>query len=158
MEVNFTDTDAIVQATVDQLVNIFQFDVMRAHQAVAAIGDKSDVQMAYNWLLDHGEEDRGGQVVPEQLCPHVIAHVKVTAEEVGYEQRCSHSLATDAQGSCPSGENWLCLECNTTQCSRSRSAGKSGLSGWKSSRTRCLRAGIIYPPGRSWQRREGNAR
>ena len=42
-------------ATLRDLVVIFGFSTRQAEAAVAAIGDKSDVQLAYNYLLDHGK-------------------------------------------------------------------------------------------------------
>lgn len=54
-------------ATCNTLMEVFGFSLGRAREAVAAIADKGDVELAWNWLLDHGEEDQGGPVIPTQL-------------------------------------------------------------------------------------------
>ena len=60
------------ESTVRQLVRTFGFSEARSREAVAAIGDKSDVQLAYNWLLDHGEEGKG-VAIELRWCPHLNA-------------------------------------------------------------------------------------
>ncbi len=53
--------------TISQLTSIFGFDYNLACRAVESVSDKSDVQLAWNWILDHGGEDKGGPVVPTQM-------------------------------------------------------------------------------------------
>lgn len=64
------DAEAELRAaehTCSVLVEVFRFSPQRARQAVDNIMDKSDVELAWNWLLDHGEDDAGGPVVPTQM-------------------------------------------------------------------------------------------
>jgi hypothetical protein len=56
-----------MEATVSTLVTVFGFDVSLAQRAVDAIKEKDDVQLAWNWILDHGGEDHGGPVIPTQM-------------------------------------------------------------------------------------------
>eukprot|EP00438_Fugacium_kawagutii_P030303 Skav204411 [mRNA] locus=scaffold398:140770:144271:- [translate_table: standard] len=46
------------------------FDQAKVREALRAIGNPADKEAAINWLLDHGEEDRGGTVELKH-CPHV---------------------------------------------------------------------------------------
>ena len=57
------EATAAAAATLNTLL-AFGFEESRARAAVAAIGDKADVQLAMNYLLDHREEDRGGESQP----------------------------------------------------------------------------------------------
>lgn len=57
----------VMHSTCSVLCEVFGFSMARAREAVNAISDKSDVELAWNWLLDHGEEDGGGPVVPTQM-------------------------------------------------------------------------------------------
>lgn len=100
------------ERTIRELVTTFGFEPNRSKEAVDAIGDKSDVQMAYNWLLDHGEEDRGG-AINLRHCPHTDSLKEgslVPVSSLTYGQPCCEG--------CVSGENWLCLHCGDTRCSR----------------------------------------
>jgi hypothetical protein len=56
-----------IHSTCQTLVEVFGFSMERALIAVNALSDKSDVQLAWNWLLDHGEQDSGGPVIPTQM-------------------------------------------------------------------------------------------
>jgi predicted Zn-dependent protease len=56
-----------MEATVATLVTVFGFDPALAQRAVDSIQDKDDVQLAWNWILDHGGEDQGGPVIPTQM-------------------------------------------------------------------------------------------
>jgi hypothetical protein len=60
-------SDSIASQTANVLVEVFGFSLYRAREAVAAVADKSNVELAWNWLLDNGEEDQGGPVVPTQM-------------------------------------------------------------------------------------------
>lgn len=67
--------------TVKTLVEVFGFSKQLALLAVDSVNDKSDVQLAWNWILDHGlqlffpfqvtlvlgGEDSGGPVIPTQM-------------------------------------------------------------------------------------------
>jgi uncharacterized UBP type Zn finger protein len=120
-------SDYAIEAAVDQLVSIFQFNPRKARQAVDAVG--TDIQSAYNWILDHGlDEDKGGPVIPIEDCPHIEKHVILSPSDLqlglpcGYyddEEECnSFNQKSDDLDRCPSVENWICLECNATRCSR----------------------------------------
>jgi hypothetical protein len=99
------------ESTVDVLVNVFKFSRERSQEAIEAIADPTDVQEAYNWLLDNGEQDQGGPVIPTQICPHLLRHYSIGPSSVVYGESCS------TEG-CESMENWLCLECGKLCCSR----------------------------------------
>ena len=131
------DDDAtIAQAfqAVEQLVNVFGFPYDVANDAVSACG--TDIQTCYNHILNNGGEDHGGPVTPIEDCPHVARHVLVSPASLCIDQSCSHHAAVDrdeqqratgglkavtaddGSGSCPPGENWICLHCGATRCSR----------------------------------------
>ncbi|KAL3893209.1 MAG: hypothetical protein SGPRY_014388, partial [Prymnesium sp.] len=79
-------------------------------QALEALGEAADLAAAVNWLLDHGEEDRGGAVAPV-CCPHLTSDSSlVSARSLLPGQPCEQCGA--------SGENWLCLHCGESRCSR----------------------------------------
>mmetsp|Transcript_35566 Transcript_35566/g.72094 ORF Transcript_35566/g.72094 Transcript_35566/m.72094 type:complete len:328 (+) Transcript_35566:82-1065(+) len=118
---------------VEQLVNVFGFEYDLANDAVSAMGP--DVTACYNWILDGGGEDKGGPVVPRLDCPHVVNHMLVSPSSLTIGRPCSHyaetdeheqkatgglkgATADDGSGSCPHGENWICLHCGVTRCSR----------------------------------------
>ncbi len=105
-------------STVQVLVDVFKFSRERSIEAVAAIKDPTDVQEAYNWLLDHGEPDQGGPVIPTQNCPHLLHHCKAReSERLLPSAESIFGTGCTAQG-CDSHENWLCLECGQVCCSR----------------------------------------
>ncbi|CAE7041357.1 SRT1 [Symbiodinium sp. CCMP2592] len=94
----------MAEATVRELVN-FGFSEDRAREAVENIGDVSDVQLAINWLLDHGEEDKGG-AVEFKHCPHICelplgTIVKKAALQFG------NPCAKGCKGSEKLGIKWL---------------------------------------------------
>uniref|UniRef100_A0A7S2JWA5 UBP-type domain-containing protein n=1 Tax=Leptocylindrus danicus TaxID=163516 RepID=A0A7S2JWA5_9STRA len=77
--------------------------------------------MAYNYCLDHGGEDSGGHITPNQFCVHLHKHAHQHRAQPGLfpkdkvaMQRCSHS---DCSGT-ETMENWLCLACHSILCSR----------------------------------------
>jgi uncharacterized UBP type Zn finger protein len=130
--------DALVvrklQAT-DQLVEIFGFEKDAANKAVDAVG--TDVTACYNYILDAGlGADKGGPVTPIENCPHVQDKVKLTVEQLPFRPHgapCTHHATAgtssaagvarpksdvEEDGSCPQGENWLCLDCGVIRCSR----------------------------------------
>jgi uncharacterized UBP type Zn finger protein len=128
--------------TIEQLVSIFAYPSETAAQAVDAVG--FDVTACYNYILDNNlADDAGGPIVPIDSCPHLTKHVQIhannLAESIGGNQRpqdasCSHRLGKQSSnkkkagvslkqdmeedGSCPSHENWMCLECGAIRCSR----------------------------------------
>ena len=101
----------VAASTVQTLVDVFKFSLERSQEAVAAIGDKSDIQLAYNWLLDHGEKDQGGPVVPSQVCPHLFDQLRVDPAGMSFVTVCDKAC-------CDRSENWMCLHCGASLCSR----------------------------------------
>lgn len=114
---------------IEQLVSVFGFEAEAAQAAVEAVGP--DVTAAYNYILDTGKgKDAGGPIVPIMDCPHVQHHVGLTAPQLPspHHAHCQVPNTTLAQGNaksevsedgtCPSGENWLCLQCGVVGCSR----------------------------------------
>ena len=122
--------------TVDQLITVLGFDADLANIAVGAVGP--DLSQAYNWILDRGHEDRGGPVVPRLDCPHIARHMLVDPDSLRIDRPCGYhadlkadtkpaalsaaglksETGDDGTGSCPAGENWICLHCGETRCSR----------------------------------------
>jgi len=97
--------------TVSELVGM-GFPEARAREAVSSVGDKSDVQLAITWLLDHGEEDRGG-CVEFKHCSHV--------DELGPGRLVGRALlkfGAPCSHGCSGSENWVCLRCGETRCGR----------------------------------------
>lgn len=152
---NTINDDATVAQTlqaIEQLTSVFGFDAEVASEAVDHVGP--DVTAAYNWILDRGAgEDHGGPIIPRLDCPHISLHMRVTPDMLSVDQPCSHFAEegrvkgtggktggakddTDAEGSCPSGENWICLECGVTRCSRYVNA--HGLAHWETTREEAL--------------------
>lgn len=130
-----TDNDAavaLVFQAIDTLETMYGFPLHIAQQAIEVVGP--DISAAYNYILDHGlAQDQGGPVVPISNCPHVQHHVKLTPEQLvsPHNAPCSHVSAgcstrtsggakedVDVDGSCPSQENWICLQCGVIRCSR----------------------------------------
>eukprot|EP00929_Paragymnodinium_shiwhaense_P056203 TRINITY_DN2812_c0_g1_i1.p1 TRINITY_DN2812_c0_g1~~TRINITY_DN2812_c0_g1_i1.p1 ORF type:complete len:596 (+),score=118.83 TRINITY_DN2812_c0_g1_i1:99-1790(+) len=113
---------AVAEATIRQLVN-FGFPEDKARAAVQSIGDASDTDAAVNWLLDQGEEDKGG-AVEFKHCPHIGA--------MGYDKLIKPSQLRYGQGcveGCGGIENWLCLHTGVTRCGRY--AKKHSLQNWE---------------------------
>jgi len=106
-----THEQRIAERTINTLVNDFSFDPSRSREAVAAIGDKGDVNLAVGWLLDHGEEDRGGSVALKR-CPHLdyLQRPLVDPASLRFGLPCADG--------CPGGENWVNLFDGSTRCSR----------------------------------------
>lgn len=115
---------------IEQLTEVFGFSVSAAEQAIEAVG-ADDLSVAYNYIIDSLlGQDQGGPVVPIHNCPHILDHVKVTIEQLPSPPtaECTHSdddgpsgtfkSERTEQGSCPGGENWLCLDCGVVRCSR----------------------------------------
>ena len=144
--------------TVEALTNLFGFDIDVANIAVQEVG--TDVTACYNYILDSGlGEDKGGAIHPIDSCPHVSLHVKVDSTNLPKDPQhapCSYfaDKATgmaesgqeeqeqqparakdddDAEGTCPLGENWCCLECGKVRCSRY--VNGHGLVHWKETKT-----------------------
>jgi hypothetical protein len=133
----------------DQLVQVFGFEKKVAEQAVDAVG--ADVTACYNYILDAGiGADKGGPVTCFEGCPHVQDHVKLTVEQLPlkpHEVPCTYHANSSASaagvahlksdveedGSCPQGENWLCLECGVIRCSRY--VNGHGLAHWEDTKS-----------------------
>lgn len=97
--------------TIRELVNL-GFDEEKAQEAVVAIGDASDTQTAINWLLDNGEDDKGGTVVFKH-CPHVDElgyEALIKRTDLKFDNRCLHG--------CNGSENWVSLHDGKTRCGR----------------------------------------
>jgi uncharacterized UBP type Zn finger protein len=105
--------DPVSTKTVQSLVEAYGFDLQRSVDAVASLGDgmKDDIQAAIDWLLSHGEEDQGGAVV-FQHCPHL------DSEEVRLVEPESLHFGEPCARGCGARENWVCMCCGATHCSR----------------------------------------
>lgn len=81
-----------------------------------------DVSSAISWLLDNGEEDKGG-AVEFKHCTHLDdSKVQLLpAERLVFGRPCSKG--------CAGQENWLCLSCGETLCGRY--SNKHSLQHWK---------------------------
>ena len=135
--------DATIAQTLqcyEQLTFTYSFPPEVAQVAMEAVGP--DPVTCYNYILDQGlAEDGGGPVVPKTDCPHMEHHVCIAVEDLKKRtwNECSHfrmelrrggenrtggggggGLKGDytEEGSCPQGQNWICLECNVARCSR----------------------------------------
>lgn len=122
--------------TVQTLVEVYGFDLERSVEAVQALGEEncSNVSLAVDWLLEHGEEDKGG-AVQFCHCPHLDPPAapsssatsgngkrKLVAEaSAGSRQLIKPSqlaFGMPCARGCASTENWICLECGVTSCGR----------------------------------------
>lgn len=65
----------------EQLVHVFGFPQDRAGEAIDAVGF-DDVTACCEYLLDHGEVDKGGPIAPITTCPHVTARVKLSVNQL----------------------------------------------------------------------------
>lgn len=132
-----------VQAVL-QLTEIFGFGTAAAEEAVETLyvpGQDIDLTACYDFILDAGlGQDQGGYVTPITNCPHADLHCCITMEQLPLQPvqaTCTYQRTVtspdltntgrpkeDANGvevgdqSCPSTENWLCLECGVVRCSR----------------------------------------
>ena len=127
-------------AVLEQLTQVYGFNLKAAQQAIEAVG-ANDVEAACSYILDSGlDMDHGGPVVPVDNCPHLELHVKLTASDLDdtwdlATTSCSYSYANtstqngmgqpkvdvddhDTNGTCQATENWFCLECGVLRCSR----------------------------------------
>mmetsp|Transcript_50662 Transcript_50662/g.120941 ORF Transcript_50662/g.120941 Transcript_50662/m.120941 type:complete len:551 (-) Transcript_50662:227-1879(-) len=100
-----------MQQALTELVN-FGFSEARAREALSNIGDVTDTQLAINWLLDHGEEDKGG-AVQFKHCPHIAEF-----EPGQLLRKGSLTFGKPCQAGCKGTENWVCLMCGETNCGR----------------------------------------
>ena len=110
-----TILDAIQSKTVTLLVESYGFELEKSVEAVLAIGDPSDAGLAVSWLLDNGEEDKGGAV--EFIhCPH-LDDALATPLVDGLHLPPTSSWGRCAEG-CATKENWVCLADGSVRCSR----------------------------------------
>lgn len=107
--------DAIASQTVQSLVEVYGFDLERSVEAVESLGDKSDVGLAVSWLLDHGEDDKGG-AVEFVHCPHLDDEAATPL--VALDALPSCNIWVSCADGCRSKENWVCLCCGVVRCSR----------------------------------------
>jgi len=92
-----------------ELLNL-GFSEARSREALENIGDPSDLQLAVSWLLDHGEEDKGG-AVEFKHCPHLdLGKPLLRPEDLRFDNACIHG--------CKGSENWVCLTCGESRCGR----------------------------------------
>lgn len=112
--------------TLQDLTNL-GFDQAKVREALQAIGNPADKEAAINWLLDHGEEDRGGTVELKH-CPHVeeFSHPFAPQKLI---KRSSMAFHNQCHQGCPGSENWCCLLCGETRCGRY--AKKHSLAHWE---------------------------
>lgn len=126
-----------MEATIETLITVFGFDIELATHAVSSISDPTDVQLAWNWILDHGGEDRGGPVIPTQICSHLIQESLISLSKLdevypGQIEKNGNTENNDngtCSEGCSSDENWLCLTCGGIRCGRY--AHRHNLSHWK---------------------------
>lgn len=148
------DLDAALRIqALESLVTVFGFDSSTAQKAIDAVGP--DVTQAYNYILDNKLAlDQGGPVTPLSTCSHLeklapAFSIHQLSREIfdrtcgyndmnGTEQMTSTSARSktvkDESGSCPKGENWLCLTCGGIFCSRY--VNGHGIDHWKETRQR----------------------
>lgn len=112
--------------TLQDLTNL-GFDQAKVREALQAIGNPADKEAAINWLLDHGEEDRGGTVELKH-CPHVEEFSHPFAPQK-FIKRSSMAFHNQCHQGCPGSENWCCLLCGETRCGRY--AKKHSLAHWE---------------------------
>ena len=60
--------------------------------------------------------DNGGAVSPKQSCPHVFTACHPAAGDFETLRQCFSNTCLECSSS--SSENWICLSCNKTLCSR----------------------------------------
>ena len=113
---------AAADQTLATLIQTFGFDVEAAALAVATIGNKSDVNLAVAWLLDHGEEDCGG-AVQFKACSHLRAlnaSPKAVAGsfDVPLIPPSKLQFGVPCLEGCAGSETWICLNCGECHCSR----------------------------------------
>ena len=127
----------IATTTTQTLIDVFSFDPERAAEAVRSVADPGDVAACVNWLLDAGEPDRGGPVVPTQLCPHIhdcsSAALRFVTDELFAPPRCS-VCGEDGTG------EWLCL--TSGQCFCGRYSRGHGLAHWQENSAHCVALGL----------------
>mmetsp|Transcript_564 Transcript_564/g.1666 ORF Transcript_564/g.1666 Transcript_564/m.1666 type:complete len:617 (-) Transcript_564:1308-3158(-) len=122
-----TASSAAAAATTVQTPSAFGFVEAQARAAVDAVGDKADAQLTITWLLDHGEEDKGGAVVFRH-CPHLDGlrdpESLVSTQELSLGDPCAICASAS--------ENWICLFCGLHLCSRY--VAQHSLSHWQETR------------------------
>ena len=101
-----THAQKLAQRTIHTLMNDFGFALERCREAVEAISDKGDVSLAISWLLDHGEQDRGGAIALKR-CPH-LDYADGT-RPLAHPSRLR--FGCPCKEGCTGSENWICLFC-----------------------------------------------
>ena len=96
--------------TIERLVKELNFSEYRARDALDALGPDVELDAAVSWLLDQGEEDKGGAITLKR-CPHVLTTTLVQAEDLVYGAPC-------CEPDCTCKETWICLVTGQTRCGR----------------------------------------
>ena len=135
-------------AALEQLTQVYGFDLAAAKQAIDVVGP--NVETACAFILDSGlGVDQGGPVVPIDSCPHLDLHAQLSASdlEASFDPKstiCTHVEAEKGKGRakadmdettgvCAATENWLCLDCGAVRCSRY--ANGHGLIHWEATKS-----------------------
>ena len=112
-----SEVDAAASATVSTLVGIYGIPLEQAVATVAAIDDRSDVEKAVAWVIANADqqqaddEDRGGAV--EFIhCTHLDDESRPLISPAALTLTAPCALGCDTR------ENWVCLQCGATHCSR----------------------------------------
>ncbi len=100
---------------IQQLTEVFQFS-------------GPGITLAYNYVLDYGEQDEDGRIVPKLDYPRLGLDLSINADCMKHENVCENFFSNPVDGICsvvasnrlkgdfidgkfPSCENWLCLQC-----------------------------------------------
>ena len=113
-DAGITHFDAAASKTVQQLVEVMGFPLEKAVTAVDAIPDKSDLNLAVDWLIADGEEDHGG-AVEFVRCPH-LDDQSVSLVSPSLLLPSTHAGNVQCTHGCSSPEQWVCLHCAGVHC------------------------------------------
>ena len=117
------------------LVDVYSFDPASVDKVLSRVPDPTDLMACVNALLDSGEADHGGPVIPTQLCPHVHMGASEASSFIS-----SETFASPACWCGDSGSTWLCLTCGQRFCGRY--AHCHGLSHWRETPGHCMALGL----------------
>merc|ERR550514_665001 len=103
------DDEAALDRYARSIASSFGFARARVREALDAIAPSTDKSSVVNWLLDHGEEDKGGAVELAR-CAHVGGASAPLIDPAALAAACGACACTS--------EPWLCLHCGATHCGR----------------------------------------